>query len=123
MWVSHKNATFSHEIFPTWNPEALTRKMHSKITTTWYYQIRSGQSMLRSFTCKYKNLSKCRYGCDVLEDPDHIFFECTHLKEHIQNIRKRCWKLDITYNLSNILTNNKLKILVEKLLEKLMKHN
>ena len=90
MWLSHKNASFAHEIFHSWNPKGLTRSMYSKITTTWYYQIRSGQSMLRSFTCKYKNLSKCRYGCNVLEDPSHIFFECTHLTKYIQNIKQRC---------------------------------
>ena len=76
--------------------------------------------MLRCFTGKYYGGSKCRFGCNEIESPEHIFMRCPEHKEARKQMEKKCSDMKKSCHPGTILTEDALKVRVEKILYKLV---
>ena len=91
---------------------------HSRRTECMYYSLCFTQNFLNVFCYRTgrADSSRCRF-CDSDEESiDHIFLYCTSVDN--TSLQHGCDKLNCDFTCSVLLTNTKLKILVEKFLEK-----
>ena len=112
-------ADFTHEIFPIWNRNKLTRQMFSRATSCLYFQIRSGPVHSKIGGKIGSIVNKCRFGCNCVETLDHLLFRCPALLKERKNIRKKCHRELQECNKDNLLTNDELRNVLEQLLSRL----
>ena len=103
-----------------WNSTKISGVMLSKFSTSLYHQLAVGRCPLRGrkYDLGLEASGTCRFGCLDKETPEHILLKCKFLKKQQKEIREGCKNNGIYYTLNSILTVDKLKILVEKLLMK-----
>ena len=63
----------------------------------------------------------CRYGCNVIESPDHVLLHCRQVEKSRKVLHRICAKRDLQFSIKTLLTNSHLQIGVEKLMADFMK--
>ena len=125
-WHSNDKSIFSKRLYKTWTCVKLYPIMLTKISTSWYHQLAVGRGKLNSNSrCVHDTdvLSpSCRFGCHADETVEHIFLRCPFLLPQQTTLRTTCSLSDIPYTIQHLLTDDNLKIDVERLLLKLINH-
>ena len=95
------------------------KKLLSRVETP--YLFRGGPAHCRLRTAPgVSNVLSCRLGCIEDESIDHVLICCPFLKTERKHIHVRCNKLNIQMTVIELLTNPKLRFLVESLLSRFL---
>ena len=119
LWEIDDSGRFTYDILPEWKFFILPRSMYTKFSSSWYYQFRSGHTLLKSSHGSHDTF--CRFGCNADETIEHILHDCNYLILHHNRLRQLCQQFSIQYTTKNLLTYEKLKIPVEQLLDTVIK--
>ena len=68
-----------------------------------------------------RDCNLCRYGCNVVESPDHVFLHCRHVQKSRKALIRICVKRGLQFSMKTLLNNSYLQIGVEKLMADFMK--
>ena len=114
LWQWDLHGRFTYSIFSCWKFLPLSRDSYSKITSFWYYQfrIRSGHTSLHSSQGSHSDT--CRFGCTDTETMDHLIFSRSHINTERLQLQNKCLDLNLDFNLHSLLSELKLKIIVQK---------
>ena len=63
----------------------------------------------------------CRYGCNVVESPEHVLLHCRHVKKPREVLNRICEKRDLEFSIKTLLCDSHLQIGVEKLMADFLK--
>ena len=123
LWKASDHAKFTRLIHPVWSKRQLPSLMHSKCTHSWYHSVALGRGPFRD---RLKVMGKrdcnlCRYGCNVVESPDHVFLHCRHVQKSRKALIRICEKRGLQFSMKTLLNNSYLQIGVEKLMADFMK--
>ena len=123
LWKASDHAKFTRVIHPEWSKRQLPSLMHSKCTHSWYHSVALGRGPFRD---RLKVMGKrdcnlCRYGCNVIESPDHVLLHCRQVEKSRKVLHRICAKRDVQFSIKTLLTNSHLQIGVEKLMADFMK--
>jgi len=125
MWFRENMSHFTKRLYKRWSCIKLNPLMLTKISTTWYHQLPVGRGYLNSIQHKYYPSidPHCRFGCGCDETVDHIFLRCPFVDTERLYIQKLCTSLDLPFILSSIFIAPELKLSVERLLLRFIRHN
>ena len=117
-WSKSKWAPITHRIHPKWEPRILPTAMHSRFSHVLYHCAALNRAPLRRWLYKIGRAKSelCRYGCEAVEDIDHVINDCPHVCDERCYIRKLCDNKTQCFSVINILTDPCLQFATEKLL-------
>ena len=119
-WKSYHQGRFTYSILPKWENQKILPKPHSRNSEKMYYRMCFTQNNLKEFLFSLKNTKEkdnlCRFCCSNVENVNHILIGCCKL--NYVKMKNTCKRLDIKYNIKNLLTHYKLKNCVEAFLQK-----
>ena len=80
----------------------------------------------RPFRDRLKQMPKrycnfCRYGCNVVESPEHVLLHCRHVKKARGVLHRICEKRGLEFSIKTLLCDSHLQIGVEKLMADFLK--
>ncbi len=124
-WKTANHAAFTRSIHPDWNHRIISMQMFCKRSNTIYHSIACGHSGLRAWRFKINSCANpyCRFGCTVVEDATHILLNCPHLENYRIRIAKICTDMNISFTVRSLITDQRLRTGVEKLLLLLLDAN
>ena len=120
LWARTRGGRFTRHLFPLWNRNRVSRSMYSRGTSSWYFQMRSGSTFLRSGGGYPARSDSCRFGCSHEETLSHLLTQCPHLDGERDVLGRTCHRLGIRLTIRNMLTDERLRIGVERLLAKVI---
>ena len=118
LWTIDSKGTHTRTLLPSWELQSLPGTTFSRITTSWYYQFRSGHTSLRN-GYNFTN-TNCRCCDNDIESIEHLFFHCPVLVHDRQVLRNKCSSFNLEFNLRSLLTEPKIRINVERFLNKII---
>ena len=71
------------------------------------------------FSCGAAPHPNCSLGCNDRETTYHVFIKCSRREEKRKLLKKKFDDLNIIFNLTNIFTNEKIQIDVEKFIHEI----
>ena len=120
LWTQTRGGRFIRSLFPIWNRNRVSRSTYSRGTSSWYYQMRSGSTFLRSGGGYPVRSGQCRFGCSHEETLSHLLTHCPHLSGERDVLGRTCHRLGIRLTIHTMLTDERLKNGVERLLAKVI---
>ena len=123
LWNASDHAKFTRLIHPEWSKRQLPSTMHSKCTHSWYHSVALGRGPFRDRMkeMRKRDCNLCRYGCNVVESPEHVLLYCRHVEKARGVLRRICVKRDLRFSIKTLLCNSHLQIGIEKLMADFMK--
>ena len=98
-WKRLGEARVTHLIHPTWEERVLSYEMKLRYTHTVMHNLALGRGPLRAVVNRGTiSLCKCRYGCDAMEDVQHVILGCSKVEK--QRIRLRNVLLELGLDLT-----------------------
>ena len=62
----------------------------------------------------------CRFGCNTVENEEHLFFTCPFLKMERDHLKEKFTENNIEYNFRNIFTNLRVQHCVETFISRII---
>ena len=123
LWNASDHAKFTRLIHPEWSKRQLPSTMHSKCTHSWYHSVALGRGPFRDRMkeMRKRDCNLCRYGCNAVESPEHVFLYCRHVEKARGVLRRICVKRDLRFSIKTLLCNSDLQIGIEKLVADFIK--
>ena len=119
-WKKSDEALFCHEIHKSWKPIKWKRKCYSRRGSSLFHQVAVDRGKL-NYRAKYsKNRFQsvnCRYGCNLMETPTHVFLYCPVAKRKLASLRSLCFDFGIDYSLETLFTDPRLQVDMERFLQ------
>ena len=117
-WLLLGEAQVTRRIHPSWERYRLSSFMHTRYSHTLMHNLALGRGPLRRTVHRHNDLSlqKCRYGCDQIEDLEHVVFNCKRLNESRTYLKKRCQEEDMKYEMRTLFCEAAVQIETEKML-------
>ena len=108
-------------IHPIWMFKKFPRICHSRHTNAIFHScaLRRGRLQDYLFSCGATPHPNCSLGCEDRETTYHVFIECPRRKEKRKLLKKKFHEFSITFNLTNLFTNEKIQIDVEKFIKEI----
>ena len=124
-WSKSMWAPITHRIHPEWGPRTLPTAMHCRFSHVLYHCAAVNRAPLRRWLYKIGRAKSelCRYGCAAIEDIDHVFNDCPHVRDERNKLRLLCDTNNHCFSIPNILTHPCLQFAAEKLLLAFISHS
>lgn len=108
-------------IHPIWQFKKFSRICHSRHTNAIFHSCALGRGRLQEFlfSCGTAPHPNCCLGCADRENTYHVFISCPQRKEKRNFLKKKFDDLSIAFNLTNLFTNEKIQIDVEKFIKEI----
>ena len=92
--------------------------MHSRFSHVMYHCLAVNRAPFRSWLYKIKRAKSemCRFGCNCMEDTNHVLFTCSHVNDERLNLQTLCLKNNLPFDLPTLMTHSSLQVAVEQLL-------
>lgn len=118
-WRQLKDGKHTRQLIPNiiGNNSNITNLLLERQTEIFYYKLSFYHNPLNSYLNKYGNADTnlCRFCNTEVEDVYHIFGECSCMD--YRSLKMACVRKNVQFNVSELLTNPKVKINCEKFLK------
>ena len=123
-WQELSEARVTKSIHPVWKQRRLSSFMNTRYTHTMLHRLALGRGPLRGIVHRRhdETLQKCRYGCDEIENAEHVVMYCKRTKGKREIIKKRCAEMKIEFTMKSLFCEIKLQHDMEILLNKFIKN-
>ena len=116
-WCRRDSEKITHKILLHWGNQKLVRSMRSRETTSMYYQIRAGKSILNDFRGKYTgNFTCCLCGLED-ESIEHLLLHCTGLRGQRNVLRKGCLMWGVEVSVETLMSDIRFKDKIENIIQ------
>ena len=123
LWQSSDEAPYCHVIHKEWKPRKWRRKCFSRRGSSLYHQVAVDRGKL-NYRSEYSNnrckTLSCRFGCNLLETPSHIFLYCPVARCKLSSLRSSCFDFGLEYCLETLFTDTRLQVDMERFLQDLI---
>jgi len=115
-WSTVGEARITRSIHPRWEYRRLSSVMNTRYTHCLLNNLALGRAKLRwtIFRKRERELQLCRHGCGVVENLNHMIFECSKLNHYRSIWKKQCRIIEKGFNLETLFCDPELREDVEK---------
>ena len=118
IWSRACVASVTRLIHPRWEKRDLPNSMHCRLAHVRYNCAALNRCPLRKrlFLIKRAKSDRCRYGCDEIEDLQHMLFVCPKVADEREAVVAECKSFGFALTLRNFFTRERLQKPVEKMI-------
>ena len=115
-WRSIGEARITKSIHPQWEYRRLSSVMNTRYTHCMLHNLALGRAKLRWTIHRRKphEMQLCRHGCGVVENLNHMIFECKKIECYRKIWRKQCLEIEKEFNLQTLFCEPELREDLEK---------